>query len=336
MTKAILCLDSSGRSLLQDMKLADYLPDLWFDYLYIPVPHDAPSGFGFFEACLRSQANLMTKIDTHDASSEYLIDLKASLDRLMHYDQIEIWLGSSLQDHIFTFHLLDILSRQDAILEKTFIQHLPQPAGLMNEAQVSKVRNSATPVSADLLKEARTYWAAYRSSTPELWIALLSTPSQHFPKLNLIHKKFALQLPIKPTNLRLVDRQILKHMKRGMDTTVHLLGNVISDEYPHNAVITKESYIWKAIWDLAAGQTPALSGLPLDPFHYFSDNISDQEKRKLCFKSQPKLTPYGEALLSERAVWSENNIIDYWWGGTHITNDNLWTFDAKTSKLFAP
>ena len=84
---------------------------------------------------------------------------------------------------------------------------------------------------------------------------------------------------------------------------------------------------------LAAASFPAITGLPLDPFDYSSASRSNAFFRNKCFESKPRLTPYGEVLLEGTANWRDHNQVDYWWGGTHITNDNYWSFDPIAEKL---
>ena len=41
-------------------------------------------------------------------------------------------------------------------------------------------------------------------------------------------------------------------------------------------------------------------------------------------RSRLSLTEFGEAVLAHKEDFSRHNPIDRWWGGTHLTNDNLW------------
>ena len=39
------------------------------------------------------------------------------------------------------------------------------------------------------------------------------------------------------------------------------------------------------------------------------------------------LTEFGKAILAREEDFSRHNPIDRWWGGTHLTNDNLWRWN---------
>ena len=51
---------------------------------------------------------------------------------------------------------------------------------------------------------------------------------------------------------------------------------------------------------------------------------------------QLSLTAFGEAVLAQAEDFSRHNPIHRWWGGTKLTNDNLWRWDATSRVLIAP
>lgn len=76
---------------------------------------------------------------------------------------------------------------------------------------------------------------------------------------------------------------------------------------------------------LAHGPKPALAGLDDEireiprERHYERD---DAYKR-----SRLSITDFGKAILAHEEDFSRHNPIDRWWGGTHLTKDNLWRYD---------
>ncbi|MGP8789926.1 hypothetical protein ACT02R_34210, partial [Pseudomonas aeruginosa] len=48
--------------------------------------------------------------------------------------------------------------------------------------------------------------------------------------------------------------------------------------------------------------------------------------------SYPRLTEFGEAIIAHQEDFSSHNPIDRWWGGTHLTNDNLWRIAPTLTK----
>ena len=81
---------------------------------------------------------------------------------------------------------------------------------------------------------------------------------------------------------------------------------------------------------LAHGPQPAVAGL--------DDELRTLDKEKYdgrlsaYQRSRLSLTDFGKAVVAHREDFSRHNPIDRWWGGTHLTNDNLWRWDPALVK----
>ncbi|WP_225714412.1 hypothetical protein [Bradyrhizobium semiaridum] len=65
--------------------------------------------------------------------------------------------------------------------------------------------------------------------------------------------------------------------------------------------------------------------------------MHDQPDRHKRYKqSWLALTELGKAIVARTDDFSRHNPIDRWWGGTELTNDRLWRWDAETRALVAP
>ncbi len=49
-------------------------------------------------------------------------------------------------------------------------------------------------------------------------------------------------------------------------------------------------------------------------------------------RSRLSLTEFGKAVVAHKEDFSRHNPIDRWWGGTHLTNDNLWRWNPALMK----
>jgi hypothetical protein len=85
---------------------------------------------------------------------------------------------------------------------------------------------------------------------------------------------------------------------------------------------------------LARCSAPAVSGLEEGSFTLAMHNDSDRHERYK--NSELTLTALGEAVLSQTEDFSRHNPIHRWWGGTELTNDRLWRWDAANRILIAP
>ncbi|MEZ5828193.1 MAG: hypothetical protein R3D01_07275 [Hyphomicrobiales bacterium] len=57
---------------------------------------------------------------------------------------------------------------------------------------------------------------------------------------------------------------------------------------------------------------------------------------KAYLTSRLNLTSLGKAVLAGGADWTEHHEVDRWWGGTRLTEDSLWRWDAGAQKLIPP
>lgn len=332
--KAILCMSPTGAKMISDANLGQYVPKIFSDFIFTPMPVEG-AGFEFYDAQLSVfRADRFTGYGYY-GSQIYLDNFRSIFERLERFDAIELWLEPSLNSHIHVFQILTILEKMPNLARKLYINHTAEVVAGMNERLLMAAKDNQVQTTRQTFDEASIYWTAYRSGTPEKLVGLINKKSGTFPFFQKILKRFVLQLPLEPTGLRLVDRQILKYVNQGMDKAVLVLGNLLADQFGDVQVLTETAF-WDAIFALAVANDPAIEGLPLEPFKYSSGAKNDLAKRKACFASEPKLTRFGAALLAGNGRWADDNKVDYWWGGTRITNDNHWSFDPATETIIAP
>lgn len=82
---------------------------------------------------------------------------------------------------------------------------------------------------------------------------------------------------------------------------------------------------------LAHGPRPAVKGLDEELRTLDRENLRDRHTAYL--RSELSLTEFGEAIVAHMEDFSRYNPIDRWWGGTRLTNDNLWRWKPS---LVAP
>ena len=85
---------------------------------------------------------------------------------------------------------------------------------------------------------------------------------------------------------------------------------------------------------LARCAVPAVAGLNEGPFSV--EMNQDRERSERYERSKLSLTALGKAILAGADDFSRHNPIHRWWGGTELTNDRLWRWDATSKTLIAP
>jgi hypothetical protein len=76
---------------------------------------------------------------------------------------------------------------------------------------------------------------------------------------------------------------------------------------------------------LAHGPRPAIAGLDDELRTLSREDLGG--RLKACQRSRLSLTEFGRAVLAHEEDFSSHNPIDRWWGGTRLTNEQLWRFD---------
>jgi len=83
--------------------------------------------------------------------------------------------------------------------------------------------------------------------------------------------------------------------------------------------------------ELALAPAPVIAGLAEGPF---TVELHDSLERFDRYKASTlSLTPLGRAILAGEEDFSQHNPIHRWWGGTELTNVNLWRW---ATVLIAP
>lgn len=82
---------------------------------------------------------------------------------------------------------------------------------------------------------------------------------------------------------------------------------------------------------LARCAHPAVSGLTEGPFdrelHMSEERLDRYENSTLS------LTDLGKAILAGEDDFSDHNPIRRWWGGTELSDDNMWRWDSENQWL---
>jgi hypothetical protein len=79
---------------------------------------------------------------------------------------------------------------------------------------------------------------------------------------------------------------------------------------------------------------PVISGLDDGPFSLEMHN--DESRHERYKRSRLSLTDQGKAVLAGQKDFRRHNPIRRWWGGTELTSEQLWRWDAQSRSLIAP
>ena len=163
------------------------------------------------------------------------------------------------------------------------------------------------------------------------WFDLLGKDISVLPQLRQTVLEMLEELPMPATGLGATEMRMLELVAAGNASPF--------DVFPgHKKRNTRRVFgYWEvgALLDgLARGPAPAVAGLDEGPF---TEELHRDEARFERYKqSKLSLTALGKAVLAQTEDFSRHNPIHRWWGGTQLTNDNLWRWDPDNSALIEP
>jgi hypothetical protein len=237
------------------------------------------------------------------------------------YETVELWFDTRPDAQLQLIWLLDYFRAYPEALARLKLRLLDQDIVGLPPGGIKRWRPPLVNVTERELAPASAAWNAYRSSTPEACFNLLSQDLS------------ALQL-LRPVLLDLLAE--LPSASSGLGATeTRMLELIAQDFYTTNALFYLQSlrqtrvYRWLEMGHLldamAFGPMPAISGL--DDELRTIDKENQRDRHDAYLRSAPRLTEFGKAVLAHEEDFSRHNPIDRWWGGTHLTNDNLWRYD---------
>lgn len=181
------------------------------------------------------------------------------------------------------------------------------------------------------LELASSVWRAWRQPTPESWFALLSRHTGALPLLRPAVVALLEELPGRASGLGATEMRMLELIGEGNASPP----DVFPGHQKRNMRRVFDYWQIGALLDgLAGGPAPAVSGLEGGPFT--EEMHRDRARHGRYNQSKLSLTALGSDILGGREDFSRHNPVHRWWGGTELTNDRLWRWDAAKQALIAP
>ncbi|WP_063790119.1 hypothetical protein [Bradyrhizobium pachyrhizi] len=242
-------------------------------------------------------------------------------------DSVELWADPQPNDQLVLAWLLDMLRPHRHIVAKLkLVQTDVEISGYRGES-LAKWRLPALAVTDDRLELAGRAWNAYRAPTPEPCFDLLMQDLSAIPQLRAALIALLEELPGQDTGLGASELRMLDLVADG-ETSPQVLSNELNRE--RGVFDFQEAEL---ILDrLAYSPSPVLTGFPAEI--EAPDDLKARNNRLL--HSRLSLTDFGQEVSDRELDFSQYNTIHRWWGGTELTNERLWRWDAESRTLVAP
>jgi hypothetical protein len=333
MTRLIVTTSASGSGHLKQSGIADKVIAVWHRLTSRPIPI-AGDRADFFVARLATvDADPRTR-DALDAwERETYMDDRQWRDLLptcRKFDRVELWIDPDPNAQLLLVQLLDWFGTDLELVAKTVVLHADTPLAECPVDDLRTLQPTFDKVDVPGLDLAARAWNAYRQPTPKGWFDLLDSDSEALPHLRRTVRLLLDELPATRTALMASERRFLDLLANGATTTREL--------FEFNAKDSARVFdYWEAgrlIDGLARCPTPAILGLEVGPFDLAMHD--DCARHRRYSDSRLSLSELGHALLEGRDDFSRHNPIHRWWGGTWLTNESLWRWDAGSSSLVDP
>jgi hypothetical protein len=323
MTRLILTASDSGAGCLLGAGIADIV---------------IPLGFRFASGALPSAAELEAMLGPGSLDhfpqhrlGEFHSQGMGALDLCERCEAVELWFDPMPNAQLMLVQLLDRLSSRDSIISKlTLFQTEAAIAGQQPEA-LSEWKPTGVKIRNDHLLAASIAWQAFRQPTPQAWFDLLDKDIDVLPQLRQTVLELLEELPMPATGLGATEMRMLELIADGNASPF----DVFPGHMKRNTRRVLGYWEVGALLDgLARGPAPAVAGLDEGPFT--EEMLNDDGRRTRYRQSKLSLTALGKAVLAQTEDFSRHNPINRWWGGTQLTNDNLWRWDPESRALIAP
>ncbi|CAN7342349.1 hypothetical protein LJR220_003033 [Bradyrhizobium sp. LjRoot220] len=320
MTRLVLTTGDSAAGCLLRAGVADIVIPLGFRFVWGELPSDAK-----LEAMLGPGS--LDHFPQHRLGEFHLKGM-GPLDLCERCEAVELWFDPAPNTQLMLAQLLDYLSSRESIVAKLTLFQADVDIAEQAPETISKWQPPGVKISKDHLEAASMAWQAYRQPTPRAWADLLDRDFSVLPQLRLTVPELLEELPMSVTGLGATEMRILELVAAGNATPFDLFPG-------HNKRNTRRVFgYWEVgslLDGLAAGPAPAVAGLEEGPF---TDEMHEDAARLARYRrSKLSLTALGEAVLAQTEDFSRHNPIHRWWGGTELTNDNLWRWDPSSKAL---
>jgi hypothetical protein len=246
-------------------------------------------------------------------------------------EQVELWIDPGPKDQLRLIWLLDYARHHERVISKLVLIQSDVVIGAHSPEEIATWKLPAIKIRNDHLELASRAWRAYRAPTPRDWSMLPSLDLSVLPQLRQTVVEMLEELPGRMSGLGATEMRILELVDPGAVRPK----DVFPGDGHANERRVFEYWEFGALLDrLTDSPAPAVSGLVDGPFTM--EMHDDRERHRRYWASTLSLTPLGKAILAGTEDFSRHNPIDRWWGGTRLTNKNLWRWDRDNQVLVAP
>ena len=216
--------------------------------------------------------------------------------------EIVLWFEHDLYCLVHLIYLLQRLARA-----RVSLVWCSTPLGEQDERALHLLFDSRAAVTPAMTKIAIAVWRAYTSSDPTALNEWLTRDTPDFPFLREGLTLHASRFPSLTNGLGAIEQRALGHIAAGF-TDFSTLFDRLNVEVPRFGF--GDSEVFRQLRGLAWRAVPLIT-------------LTGEPPKALC-----AITPAGENVLLGEVDDTTINDPDAWFGGAHVTKEQLWRFDG--------
>lgn len=329
MTRLILITGFSGASTVSRAGLADVALTLDRPLVWGPPP-SAAELTTFFEPLTGQKQgphwldySPAWRVEEGGARDIGLVEVAAKCE------SVALWINPEPNAQLSLVWLLDYLRSYKELASRLTLVQADLPLGSQSTDELAKSQPLAIKLLDRHLEAASAAWTAWLAPTPKAWFELLGQDLTVLPRLRRTALAMVEELPSRTTGLGATEFRTIELISKG-DVSP---SDVFSSQ--HKALGVFDYWEFGELLDgLVRCPIPAVSGLNEGPFTV--EMSQDRERSERYEQSKLSLTTLGKVILAGTDDFSRHNPIHRWWGGTELSNDRLWRWDAASKTLIAP
>jgi hypothetical protein len=231
-----------------------------------------------------------------------LLEQEQTLDAARSAGEIVLWFEHDLYCLVHLVHLIDRFANA-----RVSVVWCPTPLGEQDERDLYLLHESRSAVTPAMTKTASAVWRAYTGPDPTALNEWITHPVPEFPFLREGLTLHASRFPHLTNGLGAIEQRALGHIAAGF-TDFATLFDRLNAEVPRFGFGDAE--IFRHLRSMAWRGVPLIT-------------LTGEPPKALC-----SVTPAGENVLRGTVDDTKINDPDLWFGGTHVTRDQLWRFDG--------
>jgi hypothetical protein len=244
------------------------------------------------------------------------------LEALRARAQVVLWFEHDLYDQLQLVDALALAHGEDATPELIVVDTY---LGTLQADELATLWPTRRAATIDALAQASAAWDALRAPDPRRLATLATEDSTELPFLAPALRRLLEELPASGDGLSGTERRALQVIADGAATPAAAF---VAAQGLEDAVFIGDAWFYRALTGLGPLVETA-DGKPLPAPPPLSDGN--------VFARLPiRLTPDGKRVVDGKADRTEIVPVDRWVGGTHVTRENVWRWDAQARQLESP